>query len=76
MRQAEAALPASEMKGALWYNLGCFAARLGRAADALRYLNRAVDAGYSNPGKFRTDPDLASLRCNGGFKRLLAGIGG
>jgi hypothetical protein len=75
LRQAESALPASEMKGPLWYNMGCFAARLGRFAEALRYLNRAVDAGFDNPQKYKTDPDLSSLRWHAGFKRLVAGLG-
>jgi hypothetical protein len=75
LRQAEARLPASEMKGAAWYNMGCCATRLGRFAEALRYLNRAVDAGYDNPEQYRRDPDLEPLRWRAGFKRLLAGIG-
>jgi hypothetical protein len=74
MQQAEASLPAARMKGEMWYNMGCFAARLGRFPEALRYLNRAVDAGYANPERYRSDPDLAVLRWHAGFKRLLAGI--
>jgi hypothetical protein len=72
---AEARLAPSEMKGVFWYNMGCCAARLGRCAEALRFLNRAVDAGYGNPEQFRCDPDLEPLRWHAGFKRLLAGIG-
>jgi hypothetical protein len=76
LQQAEEKLPPAQMKGPLWYNLGCFAARLGRFAEALRYLHRAVDAGFSDPAKYRSDSDLASLRWHAGFRRLLAGIGG
>jgi tetratricopeptide (TPR) repeat protein len=76
LRRAVARLPASEIKGAVWYNMGCFATRLGRFAEALRYLNRAVDAGYNNPNQYVRDPDLEPLRWHSGFKRLLAGIGG
>jgi hypothetical protein len=74
LRRAERTLPAKAMKGPLWYNLGCFATRLGRFADAVGYLNRAVDAGYGDPVKYRSDPDLESLRWHAGFKRLLAGL--
>jgi hypothetical protein len=75
LKQAEARLPAEEMKGPLWYNMGCFATRLGRFAEALHYLNRAVDAGYDDPEKYRCDPDLEPLRWQPGFKRLLVGLG-
>jgi tetratricopeptide (TPR) repeat protein len=74
LRRAMEVLPAAEMRGSMWYNMGCFAARLGRFCEALRYLNRAVDAGYDDPEQFRRDPDLAPLRWHAGFKALLAGL--
>jgi hypothetical protein len=76
LQQAETVLPRSEMKGPLWYNMGCFAARLGRVSEALCWLNRAVDTGYSDAEKIRSDPDLEPLHWHAGFKRLLLGIGG
>jgi hypothetical protein len=75
LQRAEASLPKAQMKAALWYNMGCFAARLGRYPDALRYLNRAVDAGYDDPKKYGSDPDLKPLHWHAGFKRLLADLG-
>jgi hypothetical protein len=63
------------MKGPLWYNLGCFCARLGRFDEALRHLTRAIDVGYADAAKYHGDPDLEPLRWKPGFKRLLAGIG-
>jgi hypothetical protein len=75
LRQAEQALAPNEMSGPLWYNMGCFAARLGQFVEALRCLNRAVDAGYDDPDKYRCDPDLALLRWQPGFRRLLAELG-
>jgi hypothetical protein len=75
LNQAEQALPPSERKGAVYYNMGCFAARLGRYQEAVRHLNRAVDAGYVNPEKYRTDPDLEPLRWHPGFKSLLVSLG-
>ena len=74
LRQAEHALPATEMNGPLWYNMGCFASRLGQFPEALRCLNRAVDLGYADAAKYRCDPDLEALRWHAGFKRLLAGM--
>jgi hypothetical protein len=75
LRQAETILPASEMRGAMWYNMGCFAARMGRLSEAIRYLHRAVDTGYDDLARFRGDPDLRPLRWHPGFKRLLASLG-
>jgi hypothetical protein len=74
LKRAEAELPAGEMKGPLWYNMGCFAARLGRFPDALCYLNRAIDCGYDDLEKFRADPDLEPLRWHAGFRHLLAEV--
>ena len=74
LRRAAAILPSAEARGALWYNMGCFAARLGQFDEALGYLHRAVDAGYRDAEKYRSDPDLERLRWQAGFKRLLAGL--
>jgi hypothetical protein len=63
------------MKGAMYYNMGCFAACLGRSPDALRYLEKAVDNGCSDAKQFCDDPDLASLRHKAPFKRLLLTLG-
>jgi hypothetical protein len=71
LKEAEATLPPGEMKGPLWYNMGCFSARMGRFPDALRYLNKAVDAGFADLEKFRGDPDLGPLRWKPGFRQLL-----
>lgn len=76
LKEAETRLSPQEMKGSIWYNMGCFATRLGRFAEALQYLNRAVDAGYNNVEKYLRDPDLEPLRWQAGFKRLLVGLGG
>jgi hypothetical protein len=75
LQEAEKVLPAAEIRGPMWYNLGCFAARLGRFGEAVRYLTRAVDAGVVDAGKYRSDPDLEALRWNPHFKQLLAELG-
>jgi hypothetical protein len=74
LQQAEAELPDAEIGGPLWYNLGCFAARLGRLDDALHYLNRAADRGCTDPEKYQNDPDLAPLRWRRDFNKLLSSL--
>jgi tetratricopeptide (TPR) repeat protein len=74
LEEAETDLPPEQMRGPMWYNRGCFAARLGRFPEALRCLNRAVDAGFDDLDKFRADPDLEPLRWHAGFRRLLAEV--
>src|SRR5262249_4459919 len=75
LKDAETDVPEAQMRGPMWYNMGCFSARLGRFPDALRYLNRAVDAGFDDLEKFRADPDLEPLRWHAGFRQLLADVG-
>ncbi len=53
------------------YNLACSLALLKRNADALRTLRRAVALGYRDFEFMAEDPDLASLRENPEFRRLL-----
>jgi hypothetical protein len=74
LQQAEAMVPASEMHASLWYNMGCFACKLGRHREALRYLNRAADGGFTDPEKYQKDPDLEALHWHPGFKNFLAGL--
>jgi tetratricopeptide (TPR) repeat protein len=74
LEEARAQLPPSTIPGVMWYNMGCFATRLGRFPEAIRYLNRAVDAGFNNVAKLRSDPDLAPLRWRADFKRLLVSV--
>ena len=74
LEEACANLHPKKIRGSMWYNMGCFCARLGRLAEAVRYLNRAADAGHSDPAKYLHDPDLAPLRCRADFKRLLLSL--
>jgi hypothetical protein len=76
LTEATEKLQRTEVTGAMWYNMGCFAARLGLVQDAMRYLGRAVDAGYADLGKYRTDPDLNTLRGKREFRTLLACLDG
>jgi hypothetical protein len=74
LEEAAATLHPARVSGPMWYNMGCFCARLGRLAEAVRYLNRAADAGHADPAKYLHDPDLAPLRCRADFKRLLLSL--
>jgi tetratricopeptide (TPR) repeat protein len=55
----------------LWYNLACCEARRGRSAEALASLERALDLGFPRPTQLESDPDLASLRGQAAFARLV-----
>ncbi|HKB36731.1 MAG TPA: hypothetical protein VKD72_09770 [Gemmataceae bacterium] len=74
LRDAEARLDPAELSGGMLYNMGCCAARIGWFAQAIRYLRRAVDQGYTDPEKYRTDLDLAPLRWRPEFKHLVASL--
>jgi hypothetical protein len=53
------------------YNAACAAALAGERAEALTWLERAVDAGFANAQHLKTDEDLASLREDPAFARLV-----
>ena len=55
----------------VWYNLGCSYALTGHSERAFHALERAVDLGYDDAGWMNRDEDLASLRCDPRFTRLL-----
>ncbi len=74
LERAKVELPAGQVRGPMWFNMGCFAARLGRFALAIRYLTQAVDAGYTEARKYQQDADLEPLRWHPEFRRLLADL--
>ncbi len=49
-------------KPVFYYNLGCYNARLGQVADALRLLERSFEMDGALRRLARKDPDLAELR--------------
>lgn len=67
----EAALEVEPKDAAARYALACCLARAGRSGPALDALERAVDGGYANGALLRKDPDLASLRGDPRWRRLL-----
>lgn len=60
--------------GYVLYNLACSRARLGRKGEALESLERAAEAGFRNTELMKTDDDLASIRDEERFARLLASM--
>ncbi len=54
------------------YNLACFSTLNGDPKAGLRWLDRAVDAGFHAPGKIAEDADLTSLRGEKRFQETLA----
>jgi tetratricopeptide (TPR) repeat protein len=69
---ATAAFPHEHQRGTADYNLGCFYAVRGRAADAIPYLKSGFEL---NPGLrewAKTDSDLDSIRSSPELVRLLA----
>lgn len=54
-----------------WYNLGCVHARLGQRRQALDALEQAVARGFADRTGMAADEDLASLRGDDRFERLV-----
>ena len=53
------------------YNLACSLALSKRKPDALRSLHRAIELGYTDLEWMQQDPDLAGLKGDLEFERLL-----
>jgi Flp pilus assembly protein TadD len=66
--------PGRAATGVAAYNLAAAYARLGRGADAIAMLTRAVDNGMTNRASIEADEDFASLRSDPQFQALLARI--
>lgn len=60
-----------QFRAAALYNLGCAYARLKNADKAFEVLNQAVDLGRVNRATYEADTDLADLRSDPRFARLL-----
>lgn len=56
----------------VFYNLACAYARLNDKDKAFEWLNKAVNAGFTQPAQLNSDADLASLREDGRFKDVQA----
>jgi TolB-like protein/Flp pilus assembly protein TadD len=56
------------------YDAACIHALCGRVEDAVAWLERAARGGYPCRPFFEADPLLASLRSDGGYRRLMDGL--
>ncbi len=57
------------------YNVCCAQSLLGNKGEALRYLQYAIDAGFTDKSQLEKDTDVDSLRGDDAFKKLVDGIG-
>jgi tetratricopeptide (TPR) repeat protein len=64
--------PDDRQRGTADYNLGCFYAVRGRAADAIPYIRTGIELNPSLREWARTDTDLDSIRSTPELVRLLA----
>jgi hypothetical protein len=58
--------------GILFFNMGCYHARLGQFEQVVPCLRRAVSAGYRKVDSFLQDDDLAPVRGREDFQELVA----
>lgn len=70
-QQQVAAIQAGDTDGGTYYDAACFFALAGKADEAFRYLEQAINQGYANPEKFKSDPDLNSLHNDSRWQPLL-----
>jgi adenylate cyclase len=57
------------------YNVACNLATLGEVDDAIKYLSRVVETGVISAGWISNDEDLANLRGDPRFEKLMETLG-
>jgi len=72
LRLTQQAYEADPKDSTVLYNLACFHALLGHRDEALSFLEQAVEAGFTAPGKIGSDSDLTSLREDSRFQAAVA----
>ena len=63
--------PGAATRGVAYYNMACAYARLKLMDKAFEMLNKAIDEGFNNRRNLETDTDLAALRADTRFQKLL-----
>ena len=63
--------PGANTRGLAYYNMACAYARLKNSDKALEMLGKAIDEGFANRSTITTDADLADLRSDPRFVKLL-----
>jgi len=56
------------------YNIACCEALAGNTSEALSYLQKSVNAGFTDAAHIENDSDLVSLRNEDGYKAILASL--
>jgi tetratricopeptide (TPR) repeat protein len=69
---ADRALEVDPNEVSTLYNVACLSALAGDSSRAFDLLDRAVELGWSRPEWLRQDPDLALLRADARYERLLS----
>ncbi len=63
--------PGANTRGLAYYNMACAYVRLKQNDKAFEFLSKAVDEGFANRATFETDADLAPIRSDARFQKLL-----
>lgn len=63
--------PGAATRGLAYYNMACAHTRLKQTDKAFEMLDKAIDEGYSDRAGLEKDPDLAPLRSDARFQKLL-----
>jgi transcriptional regulator GlxA family with amidase domain len=64
----------ASVRSGAFYNLACAYALQGKKDDALVAIEQAIHAGYKGKGRLETDSDLASIREDERFKKLVGSL--
>lgn len=65
------AIAAGEKPASSMYNIACAYSLGGNARNGMLWLDKAIEAGWSDDDKFHHDPDIALLRKEPDFDRLV-----
>jgi hypothetical protein len=63
--------PGANTRGLAYFNMACAYARLKNLDMAFEMLGKAIDEGFANRNTMTTDADLADLRSDPRFAKLM-----
>src|SRR5688572_26020341 len=66
----ENSIKAGEKESTSMYNIACAYSLKGDAATGMRWLDKAIEAGFGGDDKLRNDPNIALLRQQRGFDEI------